>query len=347
MPTVAIFLSFFFSQLCWSEAVLDTPNPWTLNLHFENDLFDNADSNYTNGVRASSVSSDLSGLLVKQQQTYAWLNQVNQLLEPFHPPLASAEKINQNIIFSVGQLIFTPANRQKRVLDKTDRPYAGWLYGGIGYQQRTADRSHNFELNLGLVGPAALARQTQDCFHDILSMDRFQGWENQLHNELGIQMVFERKRRFKPLKSKIFNHLNTDLITHWGASLGNVATYLNAGAQMRVGWLLPSDFGTSTLRPGGDSNSPERANPLQRKLQVQGFIASDTRLVAHNIFLDGNTFSNSHSVKKRNLVSDITVGVSSSYKRWSISYSHIYRSKEFKGQSRGQKYGSLSLSYTY
>lgn len=118
-----------------------------------------------------------------------------------------------------------------------------------------------------------------------------------------------------------------------------------------VKWFSPADFGTSRLPSTSDSNNSGRAHPRERKLQVQGVIANDVRLVAHNIFLDRNTFANSQPVKNKNLVTDITVGVSSNYKRWSLSYSHIYRSKEFKGRSEGKKYGSfslsLSLSYTY
>jgi lipid A 3-O-deacylase len=33
--------------------------------------------------------------------------------------------------------------------------------------------------------------------------------------------------------------------------VGNVATYLSAGAQLRAGWNLPPDFGYSVIRPGG------------------------------------------------------------------------------------------------
>mgnify|MGYP000430438810 FL=1 len=129
--------------------------------------------------------------------------------------------------------------------------------------------------------------------------------------------------------------------------MGNVATYLNAGAELRAGWPLNSDFGTSTLRPGGDSNNPGKGKPNDRGLQMHAFLASDMRLVGRNIFLDGNTFTDSHSVDKKRAVADITVGLSTTYKRWNISYSHVYRTKEFNGQQRAQKYGSLSVSYSH
>jgi hypothetical protein len=331
-----------------STHVIASDDAWTLNLHFENDLFADTDLNYTNGVRASWVSPDVTDFLSEQKKTYHWINRINELLEPLHPSLASDEtdRVHRNIVISVGQLMFTPKDKQKLTLDSNDRPYAGWLYTGIGYQARTRNKLHSFELNLGVVGPAALARQTQNFIHDARNIERFHGWDNQLQNELGVQLVFERKRRFKPVKGKVFNAIDTDLITHWGGSVGNVATYLNAGAELRAGWPLNSDFGTSTLRPGGDSNNPGKGEPNNRDLQMHVFLASDARLVGRNIFLDGNTFTDSHSVDKKNIVADITVGLSTTYKRWNFSYSHVYRTKEFNGQQRAQKYGSFSVSYS-
>ena len=333
--------------LTLAPQVYSAADPWTLNLHLENDLFANTDLNYTNGVRASWVSPDVNDFLETKQETYLWIANLNRLLAPLHPDISSQQPVHRNIVISIGQLMFTPEDKQKTTLDKTDRPYAGWLYAGMGYQARTANKLHSFELNVGLVGPAALAQESQDLIHSIRGIDKFNGWDNQLHNELGIQLVFERKRRFKPFKHKIASNFDTDFITHWGGSLGNVATYVNAGAEWRLGWNLPNDFGTSSLRPGGDSNNPGLGDPSKRKLEIQTFIATDMRWVGRNIFLDGNTFRNSHSVDKKRIVTDLTIGVSTSYQRWNLSYSHVYRTKEFKGQQKDQKYGSLSISYSY
>jgi len=328
-------------------SVFANDDPWTLNFHLENDLFADTDLNYTNGMRVSWVSKDVQYFLDNEQHTYRWVEDINHLLEPFHPDLETDATIHRNMVVSLGQLMFTPEDKFKQTLDKTDRPYAGWLYMGVGYQARTANKLHSFELNIGVVGPASLAQQAQNLIHDARGIERFHGWDNQLDNELGVQLIFERKRRFRPVKEKLFNQIDTDLITHWGASLGNVASYVNGGAQWRVGGSLPKDFGMSTLRPGGEGNNPGLGDPVNRSLNIHGFIATDVRAVAHNIFLDGNTFSDSHSVYKEHFVADVTVGVSAVYKRWNVSYSQVYRTKEFKGQQSAQKYGALSLSYSY
>lgn len=345
MPKLFHYLSFVL--FLNSGVLIASENPWTVNVHFENDLFADTDLNYTNGMRASWVSADMHDFLLEKQNTYEWIEEVNSFLKPFQPDLGKSPDVHTNVVFSIGQLMFTPEDKFKQVLDETDRPYAGWLYAGVGYQARTGTKLHSFEINVGVVGPAAFAREAQDLIHDARGIERFHGWGNQLNNELGVQLIFERKRRFTPFDKNIIANIGTDIITHWGGSLGNVATYLNAGVEWRVGRSLPRDFGMSTLRPGGEGNNPGIGDPKLRHLQIHGFVATDARLVGHNIFLDGNSFSDSHKVAKKPWVADATVGVSAVYQRWNLSYSQVYRTREFKGQQKAQKYGSLSVSYSY
>ncbi len=77
------------------------------------------------------------------------------------------------------------------------------------------------------------------------------------------------------------------------------------------------------------------------------FTGSEARLVIRNIFLDGNTFKDSHCVDKKPLVGDIQAGVVFQYDRIRLSYTQIYRLKEFKGQKRPHNYGSLGVSYQF
>lgn len=324
----------------------ETLNPWTVNLFVENDLFADTDLNYTSGVRLSTVSPDLSDFLELRGRSYPWVDRLNQLLEPLHPDPDpdSGGAVVRNVAVSFGQLLFTPQNRYVEELIPDDRPYAAWLYTGMGYHARTADSLHSLEVDIGMVGPAALGRQAQDLIHEIGGWDKWEGWDNQLNNEPGLQIVFERKHR-NLLQVGGGSGLAADFITHWGASLGNVATYANAGVEFRLGLNLPDDFGTSTLRPGGDNYAPGAAT--EGPLRLYGFVAGDGRAVARNLFLDGNTFRDSHSVDSRTLVADLAVGVVLDWQRWRLSYSHVFRTREFEGQDESQKYGALSLSYSF
>lgn len=277
------------------------------------------------------------------------MEKLNGMLEFVHPSPANptGDPVRQNMVVSLGQLMFTPSDDKRVSLDPDDRPYAGYLYLGLGYHARTQDTLHSTEFNFGVVGAAALAREAQNLVHRIRGLDLFQGWDNQLRNEPAFQLIFERKHRNGRTRTPFLNDLQMEIITHWGASLGNVASYLNGGLEFRIGWNLPDDFGMSTIRPGGDNLSPGARQTANTPFRLHGFIATDGRLIANNIFLDGNTVRDSHSVDHRDAVMDIAAGIAGTYKKFRFSYSHVYRTREFDKQKKAQFYGSFSLSYLY
>lgn len=322
--------------------------PWSINFFLENDLFANTDLNYTNGIRLSTISPDLDNFEDPNGQKYPWVEKLNNLLTFVHPDPANPDNdtVHQNMVISLGQLMFTPREKQRVTLAPDDRPYAGYLYLGLGYHARTQDTLHSTEFNFGVVGPAALARQAQNLVHDIGGWNRFQGWNNQLKNEPAFQLIFERKHREGLVQMQDLNGLQMELISHWGASVGNVASYLNAGAELRIGWDLPDDFGTSTLRPGGDNNTPGLMAG-KRDFRLHGFLVTDARVIANNIFLDGNYLRSSPGVQRKAVVADVAVGIAGRWDKLRFSYAHIYRTREFSGQEKAQLYGAFSLSYLH
>ncbi len=317
------------------------PSTWTLN--FENDLFTGSDREYTNGVKLAWASANLDD--------YQSDPCLPALLKRFNHWLKFVDAGNysgRNMVVSLGQDMYTPRNRARTTLDPNDRPYAGWLYFAFGYNARTAESMRTWELDLGMVGPQSCAKQSQDFIHELRGIPKWQGWANQLPNEPGVRLTWERKRRYlAPLKSPLPRF---DIIPHYGATLGNVSTFLNAGAEFRAGYTLPDDFGTSAIRPGGNNSSPLSESDKRVGYAAKGihlFASLDARLVLHNIFLDGNTFRSSPSVDKRPFVGDVAWGIAWSWPRGKIAYAHYIRSKEFHGQSASQQFGSITFSYVF
>jgi lipid A 3-O-deacylase len=315
--------------------------PGVYNFYYENDLFTGSDNNYTNGIKLSWVSSNLQDY-VSDPCLPVWVRRLNRLSEVLKP----GGYDSRNMVVTLGQAMYTPTDLHRRDLIKNDRPYAGWLYLGLAYNARNTRQMDTTEIDIGVVGPASLARQSQNFVHDLRGFERFEGWDNQLHNELGVQIVRERKNKL--FVSRNQNGPQFDVISHYGASLGNVKTYLNGGIELRFGHL-PDDFGTASIRPGADSNAPLEENQ-SRRLNSSGvhvFLALDGRAVARDIFLDGNTFGSSHSVAKKHLVGDAALGVSWQWEGGKVSYAQYLRSKEFYGQDSSHGYGSLTLSLEY
>ncbi|MGE0383677.1 MAG: lipid A deacylase LpxR family protein [Gammaproteobacteria bacterium] len=316
---------------------------WTTSIAFENDLFGESDAQYTNGIQLGWVSPDLSEYR-DSDRLPQWSHRIIERL-----PFINEPGLQRNVAFTIGQKIFTPDDTQSTAVVADDRPYAGWLYFGAAFHNKNVRRLDTFEIDVGMVGPASLAEQSQRFVHGLRGFDNPRGWDHQLDNEPAVLLVYERKHRLPPLE--FGPRFAADAIAHGGAALGNVQTYVNAGLEVRVGWNLPADFGTALIRPGGETSSP--ADPGDPRLgesppfSLHAFAALDGRLVGHDIFLDGNTFASSHSVDRRLLVGDFWVGVAMTIGPAKLTYSQAFRTSEFYGQRRYHEFGSVSLSLTF
>jgi len=314
---------------------------WTFSLYFENDLFADSDQHYTNGIKLSWISPDLTRYR-DSGKLPAWSQPYIDLLPFIHEP-----GLQRNITLSVGQNIYTPQDISRKDLIRDDRPYAGWLYFGAAFHNKNPRRLDSMEVQLGLVGPLSFAEQAQTLVHELRGFAKPEGWSHQLKTEPGIALVYERKwRTVLPPR----HGLGFDLISHAGGALGNIQTYANAGLEARIGWNLPADFGNSLIRPGGDTNAPVDASDPRRRRHGFGFhlfASVDGRAVARDIFLDGNTFASSHRVDKRNLVADLAAGASLIAGRFKLSFAKVLRTREFRGQAANHRFGSVTLSYTY
>ena len=139
---------------------------------------------------------------------------------------------------------------------------------------------------------------------------------------------------------------------HAGFSLGNVLITAQAGGELRAGFNLPDDFGTDPIGPGAATPTPvtgsrgaERARTFDLGFYL--FTRAEGRAVAHNIFLDGNTFGNSASVDRKWFVADLSVGASVNYRNTKLTYALVYRTKEFYGQDEAQVFGSVSVNFAF
>jgi lipid A 3-O-deacylase len=336
-----------------AEAATKKPphESWTFTFHFENDLFAKTDRLYTNGLKLSWVSPELQWFedlewMQKKGLMQASIKEVIKLL-----PFGDDKSRQRHLAFSVGQKMFTPEDISSSDLLVDDRPYAGWLYGSTAFHSKTYQRLDTFELQLGFTGDLSFAREAQDLVHSVRGINKARGWDNEIDTELGFALVYDRKQRLIP-RHDFYQKWGLDFIAHAGGAAGTVFTDINAGFEFRLGWNLPTDFGTALIRPAGETNAPtDTSDPRYRRdrtaFSFHFFAGTNGRLVFRDIFLDGNTFSNSHQVDKKLLVGDLVIGASLIYKKFKISYAQVLRTKEFDLQSSSQYFGSINISYTY
>ena len=305
-------------------------------IYFENDLFSNTDRDYTNGVRFSWLSQDLESL-----ENWPLLEKIRLAV-----PWFAAEGRTHNVGIAFGQSIYTPEDIHTGALMEDDRPYAAWLYGTLSLHRKTARDLHRIELTLGVVGPEAMGEEAQNGVHKIRSIATADGWDNQLDTEIGLIFGYDYLRRWSWQFSDR-QLWGLDAISIVGGRLGNVLTEAKAGAVLRLGWNVPRDFHGSRIDSSGYTLPPKDADILERdsKISVYCFASLEGHAVGHSIFLDGNTFSESHDVKRIPWIAESELGIGIRWGGFRITYAQVFRTREFEEQGEGQQYGSVSLSW--
>lgn len=249
--------------------------------------------------------------------------------------------------FSIAQSMFTPDDIQATNLQDNDRPYAGWLRTDIGLvSDSDGNRLDRISLSLGIVGPQSYAEETQTVFHEYINSPRPNGWDHQLSNEPAINLFYDRLYRLLDPEEIYGSGLEWDFTSRGSVALGNVLTYGAVGAEIRLGQGLGNDYGTPRVGPGiAGAGYFRKADWNEVAWYV--FAGLEGRVVAHNIFLDGNTFADSHSVSKQPFVGEFQTGAAVTWGHLRLTFTHILRTREFEGQTEPEQFGAISLSTAF
>lgn len=309
-------------------AAPDQRGVWSLTS--ENDLFGGTDRDYTNGIRIERVSPEDRVLPILD-----WAARRVPVLD------LRRRKLRQGL--AVSHAIFTPNDISLSEPDPDDRPYAGWLYVSGTVVASDDNIQDVLQLNLGIVGPAALGKFVQTNWHDLIEEDKPRGWDYQLRNEPGFELIAQRMALYEGPRLPL--GLETDYGIHAGGALGNVRTYAASGLTGRIGWDLGSDFGPPRIRPalaGAGTFSPQQTFGAYLFAGVEG------RFVLRDMFLDGNAWRDSPRVSDRNkLVADAQAGAAIHVENVQFAFTYVHRTEEFQRQAGPQRFGAVSISVAY
>lgn len=285
----------------------------------------NQDQGYTNGIRFAYVWGE-----DKQPE---WM-----------PEIPGFEDSRTNYGLSIAQQIYTPDDTSRTDMIPDDRPYAGYLYAGLTGVVRTKTQSHTWELDMGVIGPEAMAEKVQNNFHDLIGNTHAQGWEHQLSTEPTLQLSYMQKIRFYEQEGD-WTGRYFDVIPEAGAQLGNVKINAHVGALVRLGLRLPDDFGPTNFNSVGGDALDLKVGDIELPWRLYAFMGARGRAVIRNIFLDGNTFRESHRVTKYPVVGETEIGYAIQISHWIYSWRYVTLTPEFEENSEFDSYASLALSY--
>jgi hypothetical protein len=257
--------------------------------------------------------------------------------------LGAGEEARLRRGFAFGQSIYTPEDTQTALPLPDQHPYAGWLYGEYSVAVQRRDVIDQLTLSAGIVGPAAQGEFAQNNWHSLIGGEPANGWDNQISNQPGLMLSFD--RRMRAIYELSEDGFGVDATPSAGVTLGNVQTNVRAGLMLRFGRDLRSDYGPPRVRP---SLSGAGFFAPGRDFSWYLFLGAEGRAVGHDVFLDGGLFSDTDpSVDSRTLVADIQAGLALQVAGVQIGYTFVVRTEEFFGQNGAQRFGAISLSTNF
>ena len=333
MKSLTLLLTLFLSINVFAQDDVNKKNIWMfdrLNTYIENDVYYGTDDGYSTGERITA----LYHISKEDYELYDLLGYAD-------------EKTYSYVTFSLTNQIFTPTNVAETALIRDDRPYAGWTYLESAIHKTTKDELRSLSLKVGIIGPASGSQQIQNEFHRLIESERVEGWANQLENEIGLNLKYTQKWRYF---TKFSNGLESSVIPFYSAEFGNIAINATGGIIARIGFNIPKDYGISSIDIGADPGIPvygEYKNMLQKPWSFSLNFAAASSIVVRDIFLDGNTFSNSHSVKINHLIGYYSVGTTLRYKNLVVDLVATQMSKQFDLQKESHGVGTIIVSLLF
>lgn len=290
-----------------TEAQTDSLPERSLHVIYENDVFAQQDYYYTQGIR---IELDLPAFRE---------NPMSAML------LRLREGKSASYSLSLNTEGFTPTSIKSDSILKGDRPYAGTVFLGFGKTFLNPQKHLRLlsELDLGIIGPAALGYESQKNIHRITGNPIPHGWQYQISNAPVVNYS-------AALEKGIFNLPFMDFTASAKLRAGTEYDDGRIGATLRIG-KLNSYFET-----------PSRSDKFQfwiyNKAELEG--------VAYNATLQGGITGKSvytipSSDISRGVFSD-ALGLVLQYKKLQLEYGDVFITPEFKN-GRTHSWGHCGL----
>ncbi len=243
----------------------------------------------------------------------------------------------------VMQVMITPKDLRRYSFVANDYRYAGALF--LLHSLHSTNESKQFNLQsewiLGVMGPPAMAKETQVFLHKLVDFVRPRGWDNQLPTDLLLNYNLAMEKGF-PL-----NNRSVEFIGGGKVFLGTMLNGASIYTQLRVGKMHPY-FKKYTGQFTSGSGSAKR---LQYYLTIRP--AAD--YILYNALIEGGLFSkNKESMQtqsnvytnpsRRRLIGQLDIGAVVWWGRLGLSYTR----KTSTGMIRGLPHhsiGNISVYY--
>lgn len=304
-----------------------------LSITFENDVFLQEDGGYTNGIGASWGKGVFDRFT--KDNTPDWLHWIIKDLY-----INTMNNKYRGISYGLAHLMQTPQDIETSELVEDEPPYAGLLIGRATLYAFDEKQTDRLTLAAGVVGPMSGAEEAQKFIHKTTNGDDPKGWNHQLKNEPVFLIQAERSWRNYEFTSK---GVDFDIISTVSGSLGNLQSDVGAAGTIRFGSNLLESFPTASIMPGHEVNPMAGTKTGNWSL----FTSFYTRYVFNSLYIEGNTFRESHGVELNHEQWVLSYGLSVNLGRWSMLFASAESNKWYEGQKEDERFGTVSATYRF
>jgi lipid A 3-O-deacylase len=250
--------------------------------------------------------------------------------------------------WGIMQLIFTPDDISNPGYQPDDYPWSGGLIATHTLYSYNPSKKFDFqtEMVLGVIGPAALARPTQDLIHTMENYFHPMGWGHQFQNDLLLNFNFTAEKQLASWGPAVEIIAGGQVFT--GTMKNGIALY----PMIRIGRMTPFFQGyLSQYTNRGNRQNRRHA----RKWQAYFIIRPEGQLVLTNAMLEGGVLTGNPNTRKnksatrpyhalRPLVYALNYGGVVSSGNFSISFNQNSSSAMMKGLY-SHEVGNISLYF--
>ncbi len=263
-------------------------------------------------------------------------------------PDSAHHQQNKVLGLEIGQKLYTPQTGSINLQGfddprYIDRPFAAYLYAGANLNLLYKNES-NLKLGaqIGVVGPAALGKETQQTIHKWFGLYHPDGWEYQIDNDFEVNL------------SAAYNRLLArgtwaDISLTSYANLGNGFTGAGVGPLIRLGDFnqLFNSVSTQSTAIGSHSFTPLHDHELFFYYLPQlNFVAYDAT-VQGSLFNKRSSTSMEITRTPEPVVFSNQFGVAYSGKRFVIDFAVILHTKDVKTMTQTDNWANITLLYRF
>lgn len=240
--------------------------------------------------------------------------------------------------YQLGQMIYTPLSKKAATNADIDRPYCGLLY--IKYSETRFHKNGSLLQYSGMLselGPSSGGEGLQNGYHRLLGYTRFNGWQYQVPNAVGLDLGVSYAQTILEDSSWI------KLVPRVHTNLGTVFTNAGLGLYTVIG-----SFEKNSQSELWGARAASVNETAQRKYELFVYWYPQVLYQVYNGTVEGGLLSKGSGAvlgSSQKWMFQQAIGLCYAAGRWSTRAAWIYQTREAVSQLRDQQYGSFSLSY--